>query len=113
MHTATKILLIAAAICVALYIGVFLGRTSHPQMIYLPASIPITTGDIAILNLNTATADELTMLPGISLSLAKEIVQYRNKYGDYVAVREHLELDSMTKEIYQGIEKYLTVDKIR
>lgn len=110
MQNATKILLIATAICVALYVGVFIGRSSLTQTVYLPAVTTIDTDSIGVLDLNRAGIEDLSSLPGVSRSLAKEIIQYRKDYGDYVSVRELLNVDSMTKELYESIRQYLTVD---
>lgn len=42
----------------------------------------------SLININTATVDELDRLPGVGPSLAKQIVDYRQKYGQFASVEE-------------------------
>lgn len=45
-------------------------------------SLPTSTGQVK-LNINTATAGELTKLPGIGPALAERIVAYRHEHGPF------------------------------
>ncbi len=46
--------------------------------------------DPALLNINTATASELSSLPGMDIMQAEKIISYRRKYGNYLEVNELL-----------------------
>ena len=61
------------------------------------------------INLNTATVRDLAMVDGISESTAKEIILYRKKFGDFVSVRELLEVNGIGIETYEKIKDKFTV----
>ena len=44
--------------------------------------------DVSPVDLNSATAEELTVLPGIGPALAERIVEYRREHGGFGAVEE-------------------------
>ena len=106
-----KIFLIGIVVCIALYVGVFLGRISRGNMWHVSDSATSNSSTQShqtdtkySLNINTATKEQLLELPGVTPSVADEIIQYREEYGDFVAIRELLELDTITDNIYQQIK---------
>lgn len=106
-----KFFCIGILICIAVYIGVFIGRTSTRDTINL--SNTDNSGEsnrTAQINLNTATANELCALPGVGSNLAKAIIEYRERYGDYVMITELLYIEGMSKDLFDSIKPYLTVD---
>ena len=52
------------------------------------ASSGASAADSALVNLNLAGAEELDKLPGVGPSLAKRIVEYREKNGQFSSVEE-------------------------
>lgn len=104
----SKIFLIGIIVCIAVYIGVFIGRTSSKDMMSL-SSIEIEESSVRTIDLNTAEVADLKAIPGVSSSVAKEIVEYRKKYGKYYAVKELLDVDGVSQELYERIKPYVTV----
>jgi comEA protein len=51
-----------------------------------PAKKPVPVKTTAMLNLNKATEADLKKLPGIGDKLAKNIVVYRTKHGDFKSI---------------------------
>lgn len=51
----------------------------------LAAAKPAPNGKV---NLNTATAEQLTALPGVGEKLAARIVEYRQKAGSFKSVQD-------------------------
>jgi len=96
--------------CVAVYIGVFIGRTTAEPMFQGANTKPYGTDDnISMIDLNTASVTELTQLPGITTDIAISIIKYREKYGQFYKVKEILDVDGVTEQLYQSIRSYVTI----
>lgn len=63
-----------------------------------PAKPPAKTPEVQRLDVNKATADQLTKC-GISAALAKSIVEYREKSGPFKAPEDLLKVKGMSKEL--------------
>ena len=61
------------------------------------------------LNLNTATARELESLPGIGPSLAKKIVEFRNKKGGFRRVEELLAVPGISEKRFRVLKEQIYV----
>lgn len=111
MKNLSKIFLAACCVCVAMYIGLFIGRTGTQNMIHI-SSIKHSmeqTPEYKI-DINTATAELLADIPGIDLKTAKAIVAYRDKYGRFYKIKELMDVDGMTPYKYEILKEYVTVD---
>lgn len=73
-----------------------------PQAALLP--------DMTPLDINTATAEELTELPGIGPELAARIVEHRTAHGPFAAVEEILEVPGIGEGKLEAIEERITVN---
>lgn len=107
-----KALLVGILVCIAVYVGIFIGKVNSRNTFYVPDMPEHTVSDndsIFKIDINTATLDELQMLPGVGKSLARNIIRYREKYGRFVDILELQFVDGITKDLYEEIEKYLTV----
>ena len=58
-------------------------NTAHPQDSATKSSI---SNKSALLNINTAAAEELQTLPDIGERMAKRIIDYRTEHGDFDSV---------------------------
>lgn len=61
------------------------------------------------INLNTATADELTMIKGIGDAKANSIIAYREEHGAFNSVEELKEVDGIGDTLYEQIAGSFTV----
>jgi len=61
--------------------------------------------------INEATIDDLTKIPFLDLSIATEIIKYRNKHGFIYTLTEIKGLDGMTEELFNKISPFLYVDR--
>lgn len=105
---AISTLLIITGIFLAFTMGLFVGRNYSQQNIYIsklpsepmyaqeaPESLA-TESDVPEetiqfpLNINTATQEEFTALPGIGETLAKRILDYRKSHGEFSVPEELL-----------------------
>lgn len=65
-----------------------------------------------MVNINTATQEELQSLPGMDQSLAQSIVQYRQTNGPFKSVDDLSQVQGMDEQKLRGIKGQLTAEKI-
>lgn len=58
-------------------------------------------------NVNTASVLELTLLPGIGESRAKDIVAYRNEYGSFTQPEDLLKIKGIGEATLEKLRPYL------
>ena len=63
----------------------------------------------AKVNINTATADQFTALPGVGPKLAARIVEYRQKSGTFKTTQELMNVKGIGEKNLVKIQGYLTV----
>lgn len=112
------ILVLAAAFILGYLLGS--GQTAAPVQVTIApsaavSSSPETTTKAApsasggLIDLNTATQEQLETLPGIGRELASRIIAYRQEYGPFVAKEQIMDVDGIGQGRYDKIEAYLTV----
>ena len=65
---------------------------------------------VGVVNINTATADQLKMLPGIDDKLASNIINYRDANGPFKSTDDLLNVSGMTKEKFNKISQNLALE---
>lgn len=70
------------------------------------AAKPAPAGKI---NINTASAEQLTALPGVGEKLAARIVEHRQKSGSFKSVQELLNVKGIGEKNLAKIQTYLTL----
>lgn len=83
----------------------------------LAAAAESTTG---VVNVNTATIDQLTLLPRIGPALAQRIVDFRTANGQFSSPDELVAVKGIGERMLEGLKPYVTVkgdttlkDKVR
>lgn len=69
------------------------------------------TAAFAKININTATAQELTALPGIGPAKAEAIIKHREANGPFKTVDELNDVKGIGNKILENIKNEVTVDK--
>ncbi len=68
-----------------------------------------TTATPAIVNLNTATAEQLDTLPGIGAKVAARIIEYRQKNGPFKKIEDLMNVRGIGEKNFLKIKNRLTV----
>ena len=61
------------------------------------------------LNINTATAEELSAIDGLGEKRAQAIIEYRDYLGGYTSLEQIMDIDGFSKATYDKISPYLTL----
>ena len=62
-----------------------------------------------LINLNTATLDQLETLPGIGPSLGQRIIDYREQHGPFQSVEDLLEVSGIGEKRLADLQDQVTV----
>ena len=62
-----------------------------------------------VVNINTATAAELTRLPRVGAKLAQRIVDHRQKQGAFHRAEDLMEVKGVGEKMFQTLKPYLAV----
>ena len=68
----------------------------------------ITAPTRVLVNVNTATAEELETLTGIGPSLAQAIIDYRAEHGDFTAAEDLLKVKGIGEAKLEGFRAEIT-----
>ena len=63
------------------------------------------------LNLNTAAASELSILPGIGEVLAERIVVYRHEHGNFSSIEEIMDVSGIGEAKFNAMKDYIIVEE--
>ena len=102
-------------IFLCLLVGIFVGRNLTGA--YVPLDIAIdhentsATGQESSqdgkIDINTATLQQLQMLPGIGETLAQRILDYRAEHGDFTSVEQLTEVSGIGPGKLEDIKPYI------
>jgi len=70
------------------------------------AAKPAPTGKV---NLNTASVEQLSTLPGVGAKLAARIVEHRQKAGSFKSTQELMNVKGVGEKNYEKLQGFLTV----
>src|SRR5260221_8911351 len=85
---------------------------ARPGATFLPPGAPSAAAKPAPpgkVNVNTATAEQFTVLPGVGPKLAARIVEHRQKAGSFKSVQELLNVKGIGEKNLEKIQGYLTL----
>ena len=64
----------------------------------------------SLMNINTATVEELTRLPGIGETLAQKIVEFRQANGRFRRCEYLMLIDGISEKKFREIKPYIRVE---
>jgi competence protein ComEA len=77
----------------------------------LAGVISLYAGDAAKININTASAEELTQLKGIGPSHAAKIVEFREKNGPFKMPEDVLQVPGIGQKTFENNKDLILVEK--
>lgn len=116
-----QVLLFTTAILfMGLMLGILIGRFTSIQTIVVQnqenahsTHIQPTTNhrndSYGKININTASVEELSMLPGVGKTYAERIVEHRLKYGLFLSVDDLLNIKGIGEKKLESMKPYITV----
>ncbi len=63
-----------------------------------------------LLNINTATAEELQTLPGIGPAMSQKIIHHRKEHGNFTSVDELTEVKGIGEKTLEKLKPYVGVE---
>jgi competence protein ComEA len=86
------------------------GRLKDGEQIKVPYAKGGGGGTVIVrTSLNSATVDELALLPGFSEAFAQEVIDYRTNFGGFQSTTELVEILGMSTSDFLVVRRYLTL----
>lgn len=106
----------AAFLCVL--VGVFIGRNMTQS--YIPVDNAIHTqpeestgspqNNDGKIDINTATEQQLTLLPGVGETTAKRIIEYRTEHNGFAAIEDIMNVSGIGEKKFEQMKPYIKVE---
>ena len=84
-------------------------KTDKPLVLVFGGSQGAQIINTSLININTATAGELEVLPGIGYSTATNIIDYRNQNGSFKTKEQIKSVSGIGDVTYEQIKDLITI----
>ncbi len=64
------------------------------------------------INLNAASVEELSQIPGLNMDLAKKIVDLREENGEFIDMEELLSVPGIDNRLLRQLKKHLFIEPV-
>jgi len=71
---------------------------------------PAASGSTKVVDLNTASAEELSTVPGIGPALAQRILEFREKEGRFQRVEDLMKVKGIGEKSFQKLRPHFKVE---
>ncbi len=83
--------------------------TEGPALPGSVTSTPASNSGEDLININTATLEELDTLPGIGLTTAQKIIDYRTVNGPFSTIEAIMNVSGIGPSTFEGIKDLITI----
>lgn len=86
-------------------------KGEEPPVPTISDGVPVGTSsaDQPLVNINTATVEELQQLPRVGPALAQRIVAYREMYGPFKSIEDVMQVPGIGEALFAAIRDSITV----
>jgi competence protein ComEA len=105
------LVIVTAMLCI-FACGFLIGRNANSSTITVRDPSVTTTNSTVTskkININTASVEELTLLPGIGDKLANRIIDYRSNIGPFRTISDLTNVDGIGDEKFMKLMDYITI----
>jgi DNA uptake protein and related DNA-binding proteins len=86
------------------------GRLKDGEQVKVPFTNGASGGTVIVrTSLNSATVDELALVPGFTEAFAQEVVDYRTNFGGFQSTSELVDILGMSESDFVTARRYLTL----
>ena len=65
-----------------------------------------------LININSATVEELAKVPGLNQELAEKIIEVREENGEFVDMDELLDIEGIDMKLLRQLKKHIKVEEL-
>lgn len=83
--------------------------TIQPYIVKAEATETVSRSEISVVNINSASADEMASVPGLGEKKSQAIVKFREKHGPFARLEDLKKVDGIGDKLFEKIRQYVTV----
>lgn len=94
---------------VVLFFSVVLSMNVFAEQAVSSASAPATSASAKLININTASSDQLVKLPRVGQVIAQRIIEYRQKNGKFAKPADLMKVKGIGEKTFEKLKNLITV----
>jgi competence protein ComEA len=79
-------------------------------LVLMVSGISVYAGDAAKININTASAEELTQLQGVGAKYAVKIVEYREQNGPFASAEDIMKISGIGPATFEKNKELIVIE---